>query len=228
MIFRQLFDLDSSTYTYLLGEKISQEAILIDPVLEHVPEYLALLQSLQLKLKFTLDTHTHADHITGAGLLREKTRCKTVCGANGGPDCVDLLLKDGQTLQFGNIGVKVLETPGHTNCSVTYLIQDSTFTGDALLIDGCGRTDFQNGSAETLWESVTGKLFKLPPDTLVYPGHDYNRRRVSTIAEQIDLNPRFAGKTKVDFVELMKNLKLDYPKRIHEALPLNAKCGMKV
>lgn len=226
MIFRQLFDNESCTYTYLLADKVSLESILIDPVKEHALEYIKLLHTLGLTLKYCLETHVHADHVTGCGSLREKTGCRIAEGHRSKARGIDLLLKDGDTIAFGKHEIRVIATPGHTPCSVSYLVGDRIFTGDTLLINGCGRTDFQGGSAATLWDSMTQKLFALPPDTLVYPGHDYKKMRVSTIAQEMDLNPRFHGKTRLDFIELMNDLKLDPPKRIQEAVPANERLGV--
>ncbi|MCB1215041.1 MAG: MBL fold metallo-hydrolase [Deltaproteobacteria bacterium] len=226
MYFKQFQDPESFTYTYLLADLTSKEAVLIDPVKERVEDYLNELKSLGLHLKYTLDTHVHADHITGSGLLREKTGAESVLGEYTKATCVSKKAKDGEELSFGPYHIKVIYTPGHTPCHVAYLVEDRLFTGDALFINGCGRTDFQGGSAESLWESVVGKLFKLPPDTLVYPGHDYKKHRVSTIQQEKDLNPRFHQQTKASFVDLMKHLNLPDPKKIHEAVPANETCGL--
>lgn len=226
MFFKQLKDQETSTYTYVLADENTKEAIIIDSVLEHVDEYLELLRKHEWQLKYVLDTHIHADHITGSGLLREKTGAETVLGEYAKAECVSIKLKDGETLKFGNFTIKAIHTPGHTLCHVAYLVEDRLFTGDALLIEGCGRTDFQGGSAEQLWHSITEKVFKLSPDTLIYPGHDYKMKRVSNVQQEIDLNPRFKDQTKASFVELMNNLNLPDPKKIHEAVPANEKCGL--
>ena len=226
MIFKKLRDAESSTYTYLLADAATKEAVIIDSVKENVCTYLDFLQEHQLRLKFILDTHVHADHITGAGVLREKTGAQTVLGKQAKADCVSKKAHEGDTLQFGACEIKTILTPGHTPCHVCYVMPDRVFTGDALFIEGCGRTDFQGGSAEQLWDSVTRKLFTLPPDTLVYPGHDYKFKRVSTIQQEIDTNPRFKNQTQESFVQLMHSLNLPEPKRIHEAVPANEKCGM--
>ncbi len=227
MLFHQFFDAETSTYTYVLGDETSREAILIDPVKEGFDEYLNYLKKNNLKLKYSLETHVHADHITASGLLREKTGCETGLHESSKAACASLKLKNGQELTFGKFLVKVLHTPGHTPCHASYLVGDRVFTGDALLINGCGRTDFQNGSATQLWDSVHDQFFTLPADVLVYPGHDYKKMRVSSIQQEKDLNPRFLRQTKESFVELMANLKLADPKKIHEAVFANEACGLK-
>lgn len=227
MYFKQLKDQETSTYTYMLADLDSKEAVIIDPVKEHVDEYISILNAKGFTLKYSLDTHVHADHITGAGLLREKLGAESVLGENTKASCVSKRVHDGEILQFGKYEIKVIYTPGHTPCHVAYLIEDRVFTGDVLFIEGCGRTDFQGGSSEQLWHSVTEKLFKLPPDILIYPGHDYHMKRVSTIQQEIDLNPRFKDQTKESFMELMDNLNLPDPKKIHEAVPANEACGLK-
>ena len=220
-MFRQLFDEASGTYTYLIADDSSREAALIDPVRERVPEYVRLLDSQGLKLKWALDTHVHADHVTAAGTLRKVTGCRSAVGAACEAVNFDRQLAHGDEIVVGNEAIRTIATPGHTPGSMSYLWHDRVFTGDALLIGGCGRTDFQRGDPEALYNSITGRLLTLPDDTLVYPGHDYKGRRVSTIAEEKSLNPRLAGKTKEDFVTLMKNLDLPVPKRINEAVPAN-------
>lgn len=225
LLFRQLFDSESSTYTYLLGHQ--GEAVLIDPVLEHIDRDQTLIEELDLQLKYILDTHIHADHITGAGRLREKTGAKTAISAKAEVDCIDCPLIDGQVLEFGEKKLKVLHTPGHTETCASFYVDDFLFTGDALLIEGCGRTDFQQGSAETLFHSVREKLFLLPDETLVYPGHDYKGRTHSSIGDEKKQNPRLGlDKTKDDFVKIMSELKLSHPKKMDIALPANMKCGL--
>lgn len=226
MIFRQLFDADTYTYTYLIGCEFTHKAILIDTVASEVESYLSLLDELDLTLIYTLETHVHADHITGASLLREKLGSKSIVHRDGGAMCADLLVTDGVSLEVGEIEIKVLHTPGHTSGCVSYLIDDRLFSGDSLFINGCGRTDFQQGSAETMYHSITEKLFTLPPDTLVYPGHDYHGLTVSTIKQEMALNERLGnGKTKAEFIEIMANLNLPYPKYLDQALPANQACG---
>ena len=227
MIFRQLFEPDTSTYSYLLACERSRRALLIDPVAVEVDTYIEILGTLRLQLIYTLETHVHADHITGAGLLRKKLGSKSVVHRDAGAGCADLLVTDGVLLQVGDIEIRVLHTPGHTSGCVSYALSDRVFTGDALLIGGCGRTDFQQGDAGQLYDSIHGKLFTLPPDTLVYPGHDYNGNTVSTIRQEMQKNPRLGGgKSREAFITLMNELKLPYPKHIDSALPANMACGV--
>jgi sulfur dioxygenase len=226
-IFRQLFECESSTYTYLLADPQTREAVIIDPVREMADRDLNLIRELELKLKFILDTHIHADHVTGAGILRERTGAKTGVSSGAQVDCADLTLKDGDELLFGNFKIKAMTTPGHTDSCMSYYCSGRVFTGDSLMIRGTGRTDFQQGSSERLYDSITNKLFKLPPETLVFPAHDYRGNTCSSIAEEIHFNPRLAGKRREDFVKIMAELKLSQPKKIHEALPANLACGMK-
>lgn len=227
MIFRQLFETETSTYSYLLGCEQTHQAVLIDPVASELDDYLELLHSLNLKLIYTLETHVHADHVTGSGLLRQKLGSKSVVHRDAGAMCADLLVTDGVPLQVGNLVFEVRHTPGHTNGCVSYVMVDRVFTGDALLIGGSGRTDFQQGDAGQLYDSITGKLFTLPPDTLVYPGHDYNGNTVSTIKQEIAKNARLGGgKSREEFIAIMQDLKLAYPKFIDKALPANQSCGL--
>jgi sulfur dioxygenase len=226
MIFRQLFEPDTFTYTYLLGCERTRRAILIDPVVGEVDSYIRLLQEWHLELLYTMETHVHADHVTGSGLLREKLGSKSVVHRDAGAMCADLLVTDGVRLQVGDIELEVRHTPGHTNGCVSYALADRVFTGDALFIGGCGRTDFQQGNPGQLYDSVHKKLFSLPPDTLVYPGHDYQGNTVSTIKQESEKNPRLGGgKTREEFIEIMTKLKLAYPKYIDLALPANQACG---
>lgn len=227
MIFRQLFETETSTYSYLLACERTRRAVLIDPVASEIDDYLALLQAFGLKLVYTFETHVHADHITGSGLLREKLGSKSVVHRDAGAMCADLLVTDGVTLQVGDLEFEVRHTPGHTNGCVSYVMVDRVFTGDALLIGGSGRTDFQQGDAGQLYDSITGKLFTLPPDTLVYPGHDYQGNTVSTIKQEMAKNPRLgAGKSRDEFIAIMQELKLAYPRFIDKALPANQSCGL--
>ncbi|MCB9652920.1 MAG: MBL fold metallo-hydrolase [Deltaproteobacteria bacterium] len=228
MLFRQLFDPETSTYTYLLADEETKEAVLIDPVREQTDRDLLLLQELGLTLVHILETHVHADHVTGAGQLRDQTHAKTVVSAKAGAACADVKVHEGDVVAFGSHRLHVLETPGHTDGCQTYVTDDKhmAFTGDALLIRGCGRTDFQQGDARKLFHSVRDKIFGLPDNTLIYPGHDYKGRMVSTVAEEKKFNPRLGdGRTEDEFVELMASLKLATPKKIHEAVPANMLCG---
>lgn len=227
MIFKQLFDPETWTYTYFIADPTTKEAVLIDPVKSHIDEYIALLDEHGLKLKYSLETHVHADHITASGLLRQKLGAETgvgqLCGAIG----ADLQLQDGDVLEFGGgEKIKVIATPGHTKGSVSFLWRDRVFTGDSLFIGGCGRTDFQSGDAGALYDCITQRLFTLPDETLVYPGHDYQQRWVSSIMQERTTNPRLAGKTREEFIEIMNNLNLPKPRLIDEAVPANRYCGL--
>ncbi len=226
-IFKQYFEPESSTYTYLLADSDTREAVLIDTVDSEKDFYLAELERLGLKLRWILETHVHADHITAAGQLRDATGATTAVGRACGAECANVQLEDGQTLVFGNEVIRVINTPGHTPGSVSYHWRDRVFTGDALLISGCGRTDFQGGNPKDLYHSITERLFVLPDETLVYPGHDYKGRTVSSIGEEKRTNPRLAGKSEAEFVEIMNNLNLARPKKIDEAVPANKVCGLE-
>ncbi|MBN8231265.1 MBL fold metallo-hydrolase [Corallococcus macrosporus] len=225
MLFRQLFDSESSTYTYLLADGRTRQALLIDPVHEQVERDLNLLKELDLTLEYVLDTHVHADHVTAAGLLRQRTGARVVASHRGAP-CVDVKVHHGDVLALGALRVEVLETPGHTDDSVSYRIGKRVFTGDALLVRSAGRTDFQNGDAGHLFDSITGVLFKLPDDTEVYPAHDYNGHTQSSIAEEKRYNTRAAHREREAFVQLMGNLNLPPPKKLNEAVPANLACGV--
>ena len=230
MIFRQLFEPQSSAYTYLIACKNTREAALIDPVLETVSRDLALLREFGLTLKYTLETHIHADHVTGAARLREETGSKAAVPEKSGADHVDVAVREGEPIRVGEFNLEPLYTPGHTDDHHAYLLRSGggarVFTGDALLIDGCGRTDFQNGNAATLYRSVHAQLFALPDDTLVYPGHDYQQRRVSSIGQEKARNPRLGcGKTLDEFVAIMEGLNLPRPKKMDVAVPANRECG---
>jgi glyoxylase-like metal-dependent hydrolase (beta-lactamase superfamily II) len=224
MIFRQLFDAESSTYTYLLGDEATRHAVLIDPVLEQVERDLKLVAELDLTLTHVFDTHVHADHVTASGVLRERTQA-TVVGGVGGASCANMHVRHGDEVRVGELVFRVLATPGHTDDSLSYLLGDHVFTGDALLIRGNGRTDFQNGNARQLYDSLTRVLFTLPDSTLVYPGHDYQGRTVSSIAEEKRHNPRVAGKSEAEFIHIMENLNLPKPRKIDIAVPANRACG---
>ncbi len=227
MIFKQLFESDTSTYTYLLGCERTRKAVLIDPVAGEVDGYISLLSHLGLSLYYTLETHVHADHITGSGLLGQRLGSRSVVHRDAGAPCADLQISDGVKLQVGDMEFEARHTPGHTHGCVSYAMADRVFTGDALFIGGCGRTDFQQGDAGMLYDSIHGKLFTLPPDTLLYPGHDYQGNTVSTIRQEMAKNQRIGGgKSREEFIEMMNNLKLDYPKHIDRALPANQSCGM--
>jgi glyoxylase-like metal-dependent hydrolase (beta-lactamase superfamily II) len=226
MIFRQLFETETFTYTYLLGCERTHRALLIDPVASEVDAYGALLGELGLQLTYTMETHVHADHITGSGLLRERLGSKSVVHRDAGAMCADLLVTDGVFLQLGDLEFRVRHTPGHTEGCISFVMSDRVFTGDSLFIGGCGRTDFQQGDAGRLYDSIHDKLFSLPPDALVYPGHDYAGKTVSTIRQERDSNPRLGGtRTRSEFIEIMKKLDLPYPKFIDQALPANQACG---
>lgn len=228
IIFFQLFEKESSTYTYLLGDPISAEAIIIDPVHETVDRDFKLINDLKLKLKYILETHVHADHITGSGELRNRTGAEIALGEANHSPCADIALKDGQELSFGSHKIKVITTPGHTEGCVTYFYANMLFTGDALLVRGCGRTDFQGGSAETLFHSVRNKIFNHVDETYIYPAHDYKGFTRTTVADEKRLNPRLKMDNSLeDFVKIMTELKLDYPKKIKEAVPANMQCGIE-
>ena len=228
MIFRQLFDPQSSTYTYLLAERASREALLIDPVFEQARRDVALLEELGLKLAWTLETHVHADHVTGAWLLKEKLGSRIALSAASGAVGADRYLEPGESVAFGKRKVEARATPGHTGGCVTYVLDDRSmaFTGDALLIRGCGRTDFQQGDARRLFRSVRGEIFSLPDGCLVYPGHDYRGLTSTSVGEEKLYNPRLAESVgEEDFVGYMNNLGLPHPKQMDSALPANLKCG---
>lgn len=227
MIFRQLFEPLSSTYTYLLGCEHTGQALLIDPVVNSMDRDLGEIQRLGLTLACTLDTHIHADHITGARHLKERTGCRIAVPAIDALPCADVGVVEGVPLRVGSLVVQALHTPGHTSGHHAYVVGERVFTGDALLIDGCGRTDFQGGSAADLYRSVTQKLFTLPDEQLVYPGHDYQGRQVSSVGQEKARNPRLgAGKSQPDFERIMAELKLPYPKFIDHAVPGNRQCGV--
>ncbi|MBI3773169.1 MAG: MBL fold metallo-hydrolase [Gammaproteobacteria bacterium] len=227
MIVRQLMDRDTCTYTYLLIDPETRQGALIDPVKEWVDRDLELIVELGVELLYVLETHVHADHVTSAGIIRQKTGAKIVYSAAADVKAIDVPIHDGDTLMISDHVIKALATPGHTDGCVSYLIDGAVFTGDALLIRGCGRTDFQQGNPSSLYTSITSKLFSLPEDTIVYPAHDYNGRMSSTIGEEKKWNPRIGqGKSHEAFVALMNNLNLELPKRINEAVPANLGVGI--
>ncbi|PUA19716.1 MBL fold metallo-hydrolase [Glaciimonas sp. PCH181] len=227
MIFRQLFEPLSSTYTYLIGCEETGQAILIDPVIVEVERDLAEIQRLGLKLAYSIDTHIHADHITAALALKKKVGSKIAVAAYDRLPCADLGIEEGTPFHVGSLTLQPLHTPGHTDGHFSYVFDDRVFTGDALLIDGCGRTDFQNGDADTLYKSVWEKLFRLPDECLVYPAHDYHDRRVSSILQEKKCNPRLGQeRTPEQFKQIMDNLHLPYPKLIDFAVLGNKQCGV--
>jgi sulfur dioxygenase len=226
LIFRQLFDQASSTYTYLLASRPGGEALIIDPVLDKVDRYLQLVRELDLKLVKAVDTHLHADHITGLGALRDRTHCITVMGEQTKADVVSMRLGDGDQLTIEGLTLEAIYTPGHTDDSYSFVMPDRVFTGDTLLIRGTGRTDFQNGDPRAEYESIFGRLLKLPEATLVYPAHDYKGDTVSTIGEEKAFNPRLQVRSIEEFVGLMNDLKLPNPKMMDVAVPANMKIGL--
>ncbi|MCP3099246.1 MBL fold metallo-hydrolase [Myxococcus sp. K15C18031901] len=225
MLFRQLFDAESSTYTYLLADTATRQAVLIDPVLEQVERDLQLIGELGLKLTVVMETHVHADHVTGAGRLRERTGAQVMASSRGAP-CVDRHLGDGDVVRVGGLELRVLETPGHTDDSLSFLCDGRLFTGDALLIRSTGRTDFQNGNPGQLYDSITQQLFSLPDATEVYPGHDYSGHIQSSVGEEKQHNPRLAGKTREDFITFMKARVIPPPRKLDVAVPANRACGL--
>ena len=227
MIFRQLFDSTSGTYTYLLASRRGGEALIIDPVLERVERYLQLVRELDLRLVKAVDTHLHADHVTGLGALRDRTHCITVMGEHTQADVVSMRVAEGDYVGIEGVRLDVLYTPGHTDDSYSFLLADRVFTGDTLLIRGTGRTDFQNGDPRAQYDSIFNKLMKLPDETLVYPAHDYKGESVSTIGEEKNFNPRLKVKSIDEYVDLMNNLKLPNPKMMDVAVPANMHVGLR-
>ena len=225
MLFRQLFERDSSTYTYLIAGRTGGEALLIDPVRAELSQYLRLIDELDLRLVFAIDTHVHADHITALGDLRTETSCATLMGAQSKAECVSRKISDGERLKVDGLELRALHTPGHTDDSYSFVMNDRVFTGDTLLIRGTGRTDFQNGDAGAQYESLFGKLLQLPEQTLVYPAHDYKGWTVSTIAEERAHNPRLQVRSKQAYIELMQGLRLPNPRLMDIAVPANLACG---
>ena len=223
MIFEQLFDKTSSTYTYIISSGKGREALIIDPVIEHSNEYINILEKLQLKLVKVIDTHIHADHITGLNELKKRTNCTRIMGEKSKSEVVDIKIKDNEKINIENIELKAIYTPGHTDCSYSYLMNDRVFTGDTLLINGTGRTDFQNGSSFDAYDSLFNKLLKLPENTLVFPAHDYNGKKYSTIKNEKNSNPRLQVSSKEEYAKIMDNLKLTDPKMMDIAVPANIK-----
>jgi glyoxylase-like metal-dependent hydrolase (beta-lactamase superfamily II) len=227
MIFRQLFDHKSSTYTYLLAERAGGEALLIDPVDENTDQYVRLLNALDVKLVLAVDTHIHADHVTALGSLAAKTDCVTAMGEASGVECVSVRFSEGEKLRVDNLHLDILYTPGHTDDSYSFLLPDRVFTGDTLLIRGTGRTDFQNGDPAAQYDSLFGKLLTLPSDTFVYPAHDYNGMTVSTIGEELRHNPRLQVGSRQAYIEQMNALDLKDPELMDIAVPANRCCGIR-
>ena len=223
MIFEQLFDTKSSTYTYIISSGKGREALIIDPVIEHTNEYIKILEKLELKLVKVIDTHIHADHVTGLNELNKRTNCTRIMGEKSKSEVIDLKIKDDEKINIENIEFRAIYTPGHTDCSYSYLMNDRVFTGDTLLINGTGRTDFQNGSSYDAYDSLFNKLLKLPEKTLVYPAHDYNGKKYSTIESEKNNNPRLQVRSKEEYVEKMANLNLANPKMMDVAVPANLK-----
>jgi sulfur dioxygenase len=229
VIFRQFIDPETSTHTYLLADEPSREAVLIDPVLEQFDRDRMLIRDLDLTLRYTLETHVHADHITAAGLFRREQGSEVALSAAAGVAAADIKFEDGDVVRFGSTILEVCSTPGHTTGCVTYVCREHgmAFTGDALLIRGCGRTDFQQGDASLLFDSIRNKIFALPDETLLFPGHDYKGRMVTTVGEEKRFNPRLGfDKSEADFVAIMDQLDLAYPKKIDVAVPANLECGL--
>lgn len=226
MIFKQLFDIDTCTYTYLLATQKGHEAVIIDPVKEQMPLYLQLIKELDIKLVAAVDTHVHADHITALGALRNETDCLSIMGEQSKAECVSLKVKEGEKIAFGKMHLEAIYTPGHTDDSYSFLFDDKVFTGDTLLIRGTGRTDFQNGNSHAQYDSLFNKLLKLPDETLVYPAHDYRGQTSSTIWEEKQFNPRLQVKSAEEYAELMSKLKLPSPKYMDVAVPANLVCGL--
>ena len=225
MLFRQLFERESSTYTYLIAPRVGGEAVLIDPVKSEVGKYLQLIDELNLRLVFAIDTHVHADHVTALGDLRSASNCVTVMGEQSKAECVSRKVSDGERIEVGGLELRALYTPGHTDDSYSFVMPDRVLTADTLLIRGTGRTDFQNGDPAAEYESLFGKLLRLPEQTLVYPGHDYRGWTVSSIGEERAHNPRLQVRSKDEYIALMRGLRLPNPKQMDVAVPANLACG---
>mgnify|MGYP001377793263 FL=1 len=225
MIFKQVFDEKSSTYTYIIASAKGREAVIIDPVIENVESYISILNELELKLVKVIDTHIHADHVTGASKLKQSTNCSTIMGEHTPADTVDIKLKDDDIIKIDQLEIKAMYTPGHTSDSYSFLMNKYLFSGDTLLINGTGRTDFQNGSSKDAYNSIFNRLLKLPEDTILYPGHDYNGKESSTIGNEKKFNPRLQVKNVDEYVELMSNLNLAKPELIDINVSRNIKLG---
>tara|TARA_B110001454_G_C12643989_1_gene402477 strand:+ start:285 stop:968 length:684 start_codon:yes stop_codon:yes gene_type:complete len=225
MIFKQVFCKKFSSYTYLIGSRSDGEALIIDPVLENTNEYIKILNELNLKLVKVVDTHIHADHVTGASKLKEKTNCVTIMGENSPSELVQLKVKDNEIIKVDGLNIKTMYTPGHTSDSYSFLLKNHVFSGDTLLINGTGRTDFQNGNAEDSYKSIFEKLLKLPEDTLLYPAHDYNGQTVSSIGKEKKFNPRLQVKGMDQYIDIMNNLNLSKPKEMDETISRNLVLG---
>ena len=225
MIFKQVFDQKSSTYTYLIASSTGREALIIDPVLENVEDYIKLLSELDLRLVKVIDTHIHADHVTGAGKLRDKTKCVTIMGDHTPADAVEIKVKDEEVIKLDELNIRALYTPGHTSDSFSFLMNEYLFSGDTLLINGTGRTDFQNGSSKDAYESIFNKLLKLPDETLLYPAHDYKGEKVSTIGKEKKFNPRLQVNNVDEYIKIMNNLNLKKPDQIDFNIACNLKLG---
>ena len=225
MIFKQVFDTKTSTYTYLIASAKGREAVIIDPVIENVNEYIQLLKDLDLKLVKVIDTHIHADHVTGASKLKQATNCTTLMGEHTPADAVEIKVKDNELINIDGLNIRSIYTPGHTVESYSFLLDNYLFSGDALLINGTGRTDFQNGSSKDSYHSIFNKLLKLPEETLLYPGHDYNGEKVSTIGKEKKLNPRLQVKSVDEYIEIMSNLNLSKPEMMDSNVSKNIQLG---
>ena len=226
MIFKQVFDPKTSTYTYFIGSAKGREAVIIDPVIENVNKYIQLLTELDLKLVKVIDTHIHADHVTGASKLKKATNCATIMGEHTPSEAVEIKVKDNEIIKIDNLEIKSIYTPGHTSESYSFLLENYLFSGDALLINGTGRTDFQNGNSKDSYHSIFDKLLKLPEDTLLYPGHDYNGKKVSTIGNEKKFNPRLQVKNVDEYIEIMANLNLTKPDMMDSNVSRNIQLGI--
>ncbi len=226
MIFKQVFDIKTSTYTYLIASAKGREAVIIDPVLENVENYIGLLKDLDLKLVKVIDTHIHADHVTGASKLKQSTNCTTIMGEHTPADMVEIKVKDNEMINLDDLNIKSIHTPGHTSESYSFLLNNYLFSGDALLINGTGRTDFQNGSSKDSYHSIFDKLLTLPEDTLLYPGHDYNGKKVSTIGNEKKFNPRLQVKNVDEYIKIMSNLNLTKPDMMDSNVSRNIRLGI--